>query len=122
MLMKTINKSISDDSLSLSKNMYDDVIIFDIYLSSIYIGNISYSVDNNNVSYYILEQFRNRGYATKSLSLLIKLFKTEEYNYIKKISLSTEIDNIYSQKVILNNGGRVVKQEKGLNTYIIKIR
>lgn len=120
--MKTINNSISDWDLSLSKNTHDNILIFDIYLSSIYIGNISYSVDNNNISYYILDQFRNRGYATKSLSLLIKLFKTEEYNSIKKISLTTKIDNIYSQKVILNNGGRVVKQEKGLNTYIIKIR
>ena len=121
-MKQIINKSISNDSLSLSKNTHDDVIIFDIYLSGIYIGNISYSGDNNNISYYILDQFRNRGYATKSLSLLIKLFKTEEYNFINEISLSTEIDNIYSQKVILNNGGKLVKQEKSLNTYIIKIR
>lgn len=121
-MKQIINKSISNDSLYLSKNTHDNVLIFDIYLRSIYIGNISYSGDNNNVSYYILDQFRNRGYATKSLSLLIELFKTEEYNYIKEISLSIEIDNIYSQKVMLNNGGKLVKREKGLNTYIIKIR
>lgn len=116
------NKCISNDDLSLTKSAYLDMEIFAIYLNDMYIGNISISLDNNNVSYYILRQFRNQGYATKALTLLIKLFQNKEYVNIKEVLLTTKKDDIYSQKVILNNGGILISKANNLNTYVIKIR
>lgn len=116
------NYIISNEGLSLIKSSYDNIEMFNIFLNDKYIGNISFSIDNNNVSYYILEQFRNKGYATKALELLINLFQTKEYTNIKEIQLTTKTDDIYSQKVILNNGGILIRNANNLNLYIIKIR
>lgn len=60
-----------------------------------------------NVGYFINEKYRNNHYATKALSLLTKLLKSNEFEGDKDLYISTKLDNIKSQKVIINNGGEL---------------
>ena len=67
---------------------------------------------------------RNRGYATKTLSLAIKWYKKMPIN---KILITCYSDNEASKKVILNNGGVFEKaipdkqSNKIINRYLITI-
>lgn len=56
-----------------------------------------------HIAYYIKPSERNKGYATKMLSLALKYCK-ETLN-IDKVLITCSKDNIYSAKTILNNGG-----------------
>lgn len=55
-----------------------------------------------NIAYYIRISERNKGYATKMLSLALKYCKQL---YIDEVLITCSKNNIYSVKTILNNGG-----------------
>ena len=86
--------------------------------------NKSYFERLGHVAYYIHPQKRNRGYATKALSLAIKWYKKMPIN---KILITCYSDNEASKKVILNNGGVFEKatpdkqSNKIINRYLINI-
>ncbi len=67
--------------------------------------NFSY---NGNVSYEIKEQERRKGYATKALRLLRDYLRFVGDEYNKELYVSTEVDNVFSQKVALNNDGKLI--------------
>lgn len=78
-----------------------------------------------HVAYYIRPEERNRGYATKALSLAIKKY----YNkYTKKILITCFSDNNGSSRVIEKNGGILEKKvidevtKKEISRYIIEVR
>lgn len=78
-----------------------------------------------HVAYYIRPEERNRGYATKALSLAIKKY----YNkYTKKILITCFSDNNASSRVIEKNGGILEKKvidevtKKEISRYIIEVR
>ena len=89
-----------------------------------HILNKSYFERLGHVAYYIHPQKRNRGYATKALSLAIKWYKKRPIN---KILITCYSDNEASKKVILNNGGVFKKvtpdkqSNKIINRYLINI-
>lgn len=58
-----------------------------------------------HIGYAIPDWKAGRGYATRGLALLLDEVRTFGLPYVE---LTTEIDNIPSQKVILNNGGALV--------------
>ena len=86
--------------------------------------NKSYFKRLGHVAYYIHHQKRNRGYATKALSLAIKWYKKMPIN---KILITCYSDNEASKKVILKNGGILEKatpdkqSNKTINRYLINI-
>lgn len=55
-----------------------------------------------HIGYSIPEWKAGRGYATRGLALLLPMARAVGLNYVE---LTTEKDNLPSQKVILNNGG-----------------
>ena len=71
--------------------------------------DIRHRLNNNlkfrggHIAYYIRPSERNKGYATKMLSLALKYCK--EILYIDKVLITCSKNNIYSLKTILNNGG-----------------
>lgn len=89
-----------------------------------HILNKSYFERLGHVAYYIHPLKRNKGYATKALSLAIKWYKKEQVN---KILITCYSDNEASKKVILNNGGTFEKSvpdkksNKIINRYLISI-
>jgi hypothetical protein len=79
------------------------------------IGNISFDylccsgfTYGGNVSYDICEQFRHKHYATRALKLLKELLIKNKYKGDKDLYIAALYENIYSQKVALNNDGKLV--------------
>ena len=120
---------INDEILSLSwKNRFDAIdindeeeAIFDIILNETreIIGRISFDYCfksgfsySGNVGYNINYRFRNKHYATRALRLLRTLLLSNKYSGDKSLYLATKIDNIRSQKVILNNNGNLIYDGK----------
>lgn len=60
-----------------------------------------------HVGYAVVPWKRGRGYATRALSLLLPEARKEGLKYVE---LTTDVDNLPSQKVITNNGGVFVKR------------
>jgi predicted acetyltransferase len=60
-----------------------------------------------HVGYAVVPWKRGRGYATRALQLLLPLAKSEGLAYVE---LTTDADNIASQRVIEANGGELVEQ------------
>jgi predicted acetyltransferase len=60
-----------------------------------------------HVGYSVLPWKRNRGYATQALGQLCPLARDIGLPYIE---LTTDLDNVASQKVILANGGELIEQ------------
>ena len=60
-----------------------------------------------HVGYAIVPAKRGRGYATKALALLLPEARKEGLDHV---TLTTDPDNIPSQKVITNNGGTLVER------------
>ena len=60
-----------------------------------------------HVGYAVVPWKRGRGYATRALYLLLPEARKEGLNYLE---LTTDVDNLPSQKVITNNGGVLVKR------------
>jgi predicted acetyltransferase len=58
-----------------------------------------------HVGYSIVPWKRGRGYATQALARLLPQVRAQGLTYIE---LTTQPDNIASQRVILNNGGRLI--------------
>lgn len=50
---------------------------------------------------------QGRGYATRALALLLPEAKAEGLAYVE---LTTDVDNVASQRVILKNGGVLVER------------
>lgn len=82
------------------------------------IGQIEFVLQNKNkdnflysgnVSYEIYPKYRNNGYATDALGLLKKFVKENLSEYNNDLYISTTRENIYSQKVALNNGAVLYK-------------
>jgi predicted acetyltransferase len=67
-----------------------------------------------HVGYAVVPWKRGRGYATKALALLLPEAWRQGLEYIE---LTTDPDNIASQKVILNNGGQFVGRFRKLDAY-----
>lgn len=64
-----------------------------------------------HVGYIILPEFRGRNYATNGLKLLIEEIKDKVLE--DELWLDTDVDNIASQKVMLNNGAYIVDENDG---------
>ncbi|MFO1158138.1 MAG: GNAT family N-acetyltransferase [Reyranellaceae bacterium] len=60
-----------------------------------------------HIGYAVVPWKRERGYATQALALLLPEARREGLEYVE---LTTDIDNLSSQKVITNNGGVLVKR------------
>ena len=58
-----------------------------------------------HVGYAIVPWKRRRGYATQAVALLLPEVKRQGLDHI---DLTTDPDNVASQKVILSNGGRLI--------------
>jgi predicted acetyltransferase len=60
-----------------------------------------------HIGYAVVPWKRGRGYATKALALLLPEARKEGLDYVE---LTTDADNVPSQKVITNNGGVLVER------------
>jgi len=60
-----------------------------------------------HIGYAVVPWKRGRGYATQALALLLPEARKEGLKYVE---LTTDLDNVPSQKVITNNGGVLVKR------------
>ena len=64
-----------------------------------------------HIGYAVVPAKRGRGYATKALAMLLPEARKEGLDYVE---LTTDADNIPSQKVITSNGGTLVERfDKG---------
>ena len=60
-----------------------------------------------HIGFAVVPWKRKRGYATRALELLLPDTKQEGLEYVE---LTTNFDNIASQRVIVANGGQIVEQ------------
>jgi predicted acetyltransferase len=64
-----------------------------------------------HIGYVVVPWLRGRGYATRALALLLPEARKEGLDHVE---LTTDTDNLPSQKVITSNGGTLVERfEKG---------
>ena len=105
---------IEDLNKNLSQTFY---IMLNDTKEKIGIIHYDYSVDVDsdysvgNVCYEIFEQFRNQGYATGALKLLKQHLHNYEYSGNKDLYFWVSYGNIPSQKVVLKNGGTIVRED-----------
>ncbi len=59
-----------------------------------------------HVGYAVVPWKRNRGYASEAVRLLLPEARALGLEYVE---LTTDLDNVPSQKVITNNGGELVE-------------
>jgi predicted acetyltransferase len=62
-----------------------------------------------HIGYAVVPWKRGNGYATRALALLLQEVRREGLRYVE---LTTDLDNLPSQKVITANGGALVKRFK----------
>jgi predicted acetyltransferase len=67
-----------------------------------------------HIGYAVVPWKRGRGYATRALALLLPEARKEGLAYVE---LTTDPDNLPSQKVITNNGGVLVERFKAEPAY-----
>ena len=90
------------------------------------IGTITFNYMNNNffsysgnISYTIKKEFQNNHFATEALSLLKELLKSHEHKGNKDLFIATSKENIRSQKVALNNNGKLIYDGKVPKTNLL---
>jgi predicted acetyltransferase len=67
-----------------------------------------------HIGYAVVPWKRGRGYATRALALLLPAAWRQGLDYVE---LTTDPDNLVSQKVILTNGGQLVERFRKLDVY-----
>lgn len=118
------NPIISDEEITLSSNRYSSIdsvnskknCALNIILNDTKekVGQITFNLTNDgftyngNVGYEIKEEFRNKGYASRALKLLKEVIKTNNHVGDKDLFVSTNPDNIGSQKVAIKNAGELI--------------
>ena len=97
--------------------LWDDKKIVGLFKVRHYLNRFLVS-SGGHVSYGILEEYRNKGYATTGLKLIIEKCK----NIIREdeIYMSLHKNNFYSLKVMLNCGAYVYSETD--NEYLTKIK
>ena len=60
-----------------------------------------------HIGYAVVPWRRGHGYATRALAMLLPAAAKEGLDYVE---LTTDLDNVPSQKVITNNGGVLIKR------------
>lgn len=60
-----------------------------------------------HIGYAVVPWKRGRGYATRALSLLLPEARKEGLTYVE---ITTDVDNVASQRVIESNGGELVER------------
>ena len=97
--------------------LWDDNKIVGLFKIRHYL-NDNLKVSGGNVSYGILKEYRNKGYATTGLKLAIQ--KCREIIREDDIHMSLHKNNYYSLKVMLNCGAYVYSETE--NEYLTKIK
>ena len=97
--------------------LWDDNNIVGLFKIRHYLNDIL-KISGGNLSYGILKEFRNKGYATAGLKLAIK--KCREIIREDDILMSLHKDNYYSLKVMLNCGAYVCGETE--YEYLTKIK
>lgn len=59
-----------------------------------------------HIGYGVVPWKRHRGYATQALAQMLEIARTSELPYV---DITTDLDNAFSQRVILANGGELVE-------------
>ena len=67
-----------------------------------------------HIGYAVVPWKRGRGYATRALALLLPEARKEGLSYVE---LTTDTDNLPSQKVIIANGGTLVERFRKTEAY-----
>lgn len=60
-----------------------------------------------HIGYSVVPWKRRRGYATRALALILPLARERGLPFVE---LTTDPDNVASQRVILNNGGQLIEE------------
>ena len=97
--------------------LWDDNMIVGLFKIRHYL-NDNLKLSGGNLSYGILKEYRNKGYATTGLKLAIQ--KCREIIREDDIHMSLHKDNYYSLKVMLNCGAYVYSETE--NEYLTKIK
>lgn len=113
---KCLEYEISLSLMSSPNNMLLPMTTYYLWLDKTIIGIFTVIHELNeyqkerdgHIAYAILKDYRNQGYATKGLSLVLEDAK----NYVKEdeIYMHTTKDNPSSLKVMLNNGAYITKE------------
>ena len=110
-----------------SVSLYDTpTIIYIMYVDDIPVGYIGLrtEIDDNwkkwsgNLFYVIRKSFRGLGYGNKILELGLNEFRRMNY---KEVFCNSSPGNIYSSRVIENNGGILIDEVNGTKYYKIKL-
>lgn len=80
--------------------------------------NDSLRETGGHIGYGIRQSQRGKGYGTVLLALLME--KSKQLG-IEQLQVGANIDNIQSNKVIVRNGGVLVRKSKGKNFYSIDL-
>lgn len=125
---KCLDLIINLDYLTEPKGIYTPQTTYFLWLDNKIIGIYTVMHELNehqknadgHIAYEILKEYRNKGYATKGLSLVIE----ESKSYIKEneIYMHTTKDNPESLKVMLNNGAYIFKETERDYFTRIKLR
>ena len=91
-------------------------ILGDCYLDA-YLDYHIDVLDRGAISYAVRPNERNKGYGTKMLELLLEKCKELE---MEEVCVSCHANNIYSKKIIENNGGILEKSFNDLNLIGLK--
>lgn len=129
---------IKNDKISLiinhiidKKSIYDltdaclDIVLND---TKEIIGNICFDYTlsegfdySGNVGYTIDEKYRNMGYASEALNLLKEFINQITFTGDKNLYVAMLPENIYSEKVAINNGGILCYEGAIPKEHIIRI-
>lgn len=80
--------------------------------------NDNLKANSGHIGYAIRSSERKKGYGTKILSLLLQ--ECEKLD-IKEVQIGTNCDNIASNKIIIKNGGKLLRTENNKNFYVINL-